>query len=138
MLIKKNMINITTISNALKNTINQSFRAPANLISTIIMLCAVVRRPGLSCIISTNNIIQNMAKHGLPTERLPDGSENKMNILVQDIVCEIFRALKEDANIQIAVPPGALAISATGASAVGPVTVVGTNITGGKGVGLLQ
>jgi ABC-type nitrate/sulfonate/bicarbonate transport system substrate-binding protein len=50
----------------------------------------------------------------------------------------MIRAIKEDANIQMALPPGAITINATGGNAGGPVTVVGTNITSSSGVGLIQ
>ena len=132
------MINIQTITESLKNVFNNSLRNPATLISPIIMLCALTKRPGLSCIMSTANVIQDLAKEGIPTGELPDGSPNLMNKMVNKIICETYRALKEDANIQIGVAPGSITISATGANAGGPVTVVGTNINGSGGVGLLQ
>jgi hypothetical protein len=131
------MIGIKEIGQTFTTTLS-SLRKPANVISAIIMLCAMVRRPGLSCLMSTSNVLQDIAKRGCPTGPLPDGSPNLMNELVTSIVCEIFRAIKEDANIQIAMPPGALTINATGSNAGGPVTCVGTNIMPGSGVGVVQ
>ena len=131
------MIGITQIVQSCKNVFS-GLRTPANIIPTIIMLCAMVRRPGLSCIVSTSNIIQDIAKRGCPTEPLPDGSKNLMNELIASIVCETYRALKEDANIQVGFAPGAFSITATGGNGGGPVTVQGTNITPGAGVGILQ
>ena len=131
------MLGISQISQSFKNLFN-GFRKPATIIPSIIMLCAMARRPGLSCMVSTSNIIQDIAKRGCPTSELPDGSKNLMNEMIAAIVCEIVRAMKEDANIQIAFPPGVFTINATGGNAGGPVTVTGTNITPGSGVGLLQ
>ena len=131
------MISITDITKAFQNTFS-SLRKPANVFSTIILLCAMTKRPGLSCIVSTSNIIQDIAKRGCPTGQLPDGSPNLMNELVSSIVCEIFRAIKEDANIQIALPPNGLTIQANGSNAGGLVTCIGTNITPCGGVGLMQ
>ena len=132
------MIGISQVTGAIKNSLSNSFRSPATVISAIIMLCAMVRRPGLSCALSSSNVIQNMAKHGMPTGPLPDGSPNLMNMMVTDIICETFRAIKEDANIQIALPPGALDIQVAGGNGGGPVECVGTNVKPGSGVGLMQ
>lgn len=133
------MIGISQITNAIKNSLTTSFRTPANVLSSIVMLCAMVKRPGLSCMLSTTNVIQNLAKHGIPTEPLPDGSQNLMNILVSDIICETFRALKEDANIQVALPPGAFTVKIEGFSSAGPFSGTGVPITPSSGgVGCLQ
>lgn len=131
------MIGFTQISQSFKNLFS-GLRSPATVIPSIIMLCAMVRRPGLSCMVSTSNVLQDIAKRGCPTEPLPDGSPNLMNELVASMVCEIFRAIKEDSNIQIAIAPGALTINATGGNAGGPVNVTGTNISAAGGVGCMQ
>lgn len=131
------MIGITQIGQSI-DTLFKSLRTPATVISSIIMLCSMVRRPGLSCMVSTSNVLQDIAKKGCPTEPLPDGSSNLMNELVSSLICEVYRALKEDVNIQIALGPGAFTVSVKGGNAGGPMTSVGTNITPAKGVGLLQ
>lgn len=131
------MTGIMQIGQSFKNVFS-GLRSPANVISAIIMLCAMVRRPGLSCMVSTSNIIQDISKRGCPTGELPDGSKNLMNEVIASVICEVYRALKEDSNIQIAFPPGAFTINATGGNAGGPVNVTGTNITPGSGVGLMQ
>lgn len=131
------MLGISQIGQSFK-TVFSGLRKPANIIPSIIMLCAMVRRPGLSCMVSTSNIIQDVAKRGCPTGDLPDGSKNLMNELIASIVCEIIRAMKEDSNIQIGFSPGAFTINATGGNAGGPINVTGTNITPGRGVGLIQ
>jgi hypothetical protein len=131
------MIGIKEIAQTFEGTLS-SLRKPANIISTIIMLCALVKRPGLSCMMSTSNILQNVAKQGCPTGPLPDGSPNLMNVAIAETVCEIFRALKEDANIQIAIPPGSVTVNVTGGNAGGPFTAVGVNVNGANGVGLMQ
>ena len=131
------MLNVKKISDSIDNIIS-SFRKPANVISAIIMLCAMTKRPGLSCIVSTSNILQDIGKRGIPTDNLPDGSKNLMNEMIASIVYEVFRAIKEDSNIQMAIPPGALTINVNGVSPTGPITAVGTNIAAGSGVGLMQ
>jgi len=132
------MINVQSITQTFKNMIDNSLRKPATVISSVILLCSLVKRPGLSCIVSTSKIIQKNASDGIPTENMPDGSPNLMNVFVNNMVCEIYRALKEDANLQVAINPGSMIINATGGNAGGPVNVTGSNISSGSGVGLIQ
>lgn len=131
------MINASTISRSFE-TLIESLRRPAQTISGIIMLCAMVKRPGLSCIVSTSNILQDIANKGIPTGPLPDGSKNLMNEMIASQVCEMIRAIKEDANIQMALPPGALTVNVNGSNSGGPFTAIGFNTTSGVGVGLIQ
>lgn len=132
------MLGLETITNSIKNLFNSSLRSPAKIIPGIILICSLARRPGLSCLISFGNIIQEMDKNGIPTDNLPDGTPNLMNKMVKSVVCEVFRALKEDANIQVGIAPGSVNIMATGGNAGGPVTVLGSNINVATGNALLQ
>lgn len=132
------MIGIENITNSIRNLFTNTLQKPANIIPAIVMLCSLVRRPGLSSIISLGNICKNLAEEGIPTEPLPDGTPNLMVKFANAVTKEIYRSLKEDANIQIAIGPGALNIVATGANSGGPVTCVGSNVAPGSGVGLLQ
>ena len=65
-----------------------------------------------------------------------DGSENKTLVEVIAIVEEIFRALQEDANIQIAFKPGDFSILSQG-SGEGVVISNGTNINFPTGTGVI-
>lgn len=133
-----NMINVQSITQTFKGVLDNSLRKPANIISSIILLCSIAKRPGLSCMISTSKILQKLASDGIPTGQLPDGSPNLMNLLVNNVVCEIYRAMKEDANIQVTLNPNSLTTNGSGGNAGGPVNVVSTNTNGGSGVGILQ
>jgi hypothetical protein len=132
------MIGIKDITDKIKKMFDATLRNPANTISGIVMICGLARRPGLSCLLSTGNIIQDISKKGIPTDDLPDGSPNLMNKLVMSVVCETFRALKEDANIQVAMAPGSINVTATGGNAGGPVVCNGPNINYATGRALLQ
>lgn len=132
------MIGIENILSSIKDTFSSSLRKPANIISGIILICGLARRPGLSCILSTGNIIQEVSKAGIPTDNLPDGTPNLMNQMINSIVCEVYRALKEDANVQVAIAPGSINVMATGGNAGGPVTCVGPNINFATGKALIQ
>lgn len=108
------MLGIESITSSIRNLFDNKLRTAANIIPGIIMICALAKRPGLSCLISFGNIVQEMEKEGMPTGPLPDGTPNLMNKMVKSVVCEVFRAMKEDANIQVALAPGSVNIVATG------------------------
>lgn len=132
------MLGLETITKSIKDLFNTKLRKPASVIPAIMMICSLAKRPGLSCLISYGNIVQELEKAGIPTEPLPDGTPNLMNTMIKNVVCEVYRAMKEDTNVQIAVAPGAINVLATGGNPSGPVTVTGTNVGFGKGVGLIQ
>lgn len=108
------MIGIQNITDSIKKLFDTTLRKPANIIPGIIMLCSLSKRPGLSALISFSNIIQDLAKQGIPTEPNPDGTPNLMNKMIYSIVKETYRAIKEDANVQVAIAPGSINIVATG------------------------
>lgn len=132
------MVGVKEAIGAIKDLFTSTLRSPATILPAIIMACSLVKRPGLSCMLSTGNILQNMSKRGIPISKLPDGSQNLMNIMVNSVVCEIVRTLKEDINLQVVIEPGALTINGTGANAGGPVNITGTNVNFAKGWGVAQ
>jgi hypothetical protein len=97
------MMDIKNIADSIKKLFDTTLRKPANIIPGIIMLCSLAKRPGLSALISFSNIVQELAKQGIPTEPLPDGTPNIMNKLIYSVVKETYRAIKEDSNVQIIV-----------------------------------
>lgn len=128
---------IADISNSLKGLFNIA-RQPAPEIPGVLMAVGCMQKPGLSTAISIGNIVKRLNKHGIPTDALPDGTENKTVQVALAIVDEVYRAIKEDANIQIAYAPGTITILATGANAAGPVVSQGININFSKGYGVIQ
>ncbi len=132
------MLGLENIISSIKNVFNNKLRNPATIIPPILLICGLMRRPGLSCAISVGNIIQSLDKEGINTDKAPDGSENLVNKLVKSVTCEIVRTLKEDANIQIALAPGSVNVVSTGANAGGPITCVGSNINFVTGRALFQ
>jgi hypothetical protein len=120
---------MATIENICKNiqSFLKSTRSPAPIIPQILMSCSLMKRPGLSCLESSSRIIASQAEFGAPTaDKFPDGTPNMMNKLIKNIVCEVYRAIKEDMNIQVVIPPGSL-----------PLSNGGTNLMGG-GSGIAQ
>lgn len=132
------MLGIETVTNAIKNAFETTMREPAKIIPGIIMLCSLAKRPGLSALVSFANITQELSNNGIPTDPLPDGSPNLMLKFLYATVNEVYRALKEDANIQIVTPPGATKVMVSGGNAGGPFVAYGQNVTLATGQGVLQ
>lgn len=93
---------IKEICNTLQTLLDNYSRKPFQAISGLIMICSLSKRPGLSPILSTANIIKNVAARGINTAPMEDGSPNQLNIVINEITKEVFRAMREDANIQTA------------------------------------
>lgn len=128
---------IKAICDAIKQSFKNSLQ-PANIIPSILLICSLAKRSGLSCMMSTATVITNQSKFGAPSGPLPDGSANMMNGLINIIIDEIYRSLREDANIQVALPVGSITVQTTGGNAAGPVVSVGTNILPASGVAVIQ
>lgn len=120
---------IKEICELIQTTINSYTRKPFTAIPSLITLCSLAQRPGLSVITSASNIIKSQSCFGAPTGDLPDGSPNMMNAFITETVREIFRALHEDGVIQSSLGPGDIVVTSTGGNAGGPVTTVGTLAT---------
>lgn len=128
---------ILSITNAFK-TMFEKTRIAAPKIPPMLMAIGGQGRPGLSTQQSVGRIVRALEKHGIPTGAACDGSENKTVAVVIAIVEEIYRAMHEDVNIQIAMGPGALNIVAYGANSGGPVVSRGINLNFAGGNGIIQ
>ena len=118
------------------NTITKLFekaRAPMQQLSRLLLVCSMVKRPGLSAIHSTANIIKDLSKLGIPTGPMPDGSPNLTVSFVFASTKENQRAIKEDASVQVGIQPGTMAITGFGANAGGPVTIQAFNTSASMG-----
>jgi hypothetical protein len=120
-----------TISNFFDN-----IRPPFPQLSRILLVCSMIRRPGLSTIQSVSNIVKDLNKLGIPTGPMPDGSANLTVAFTFASTKEIYRGIKKDMSIQVGVQPGTMASIGVGANAGGPVTVVSTNTTPSMGFGM--
>ena len=113
-----------TVKNYFKNT-----RQPFPILPGILIACSMCKRPGLSVIQSTANIVADLEKLGIPTGPMPEGCPNMSVGVAFTETKEVYRAVKEDSNIQAAFQPGSLNFVVGGAF-VGEVT--GTNINTGR------
>ena len=121
------MINVKSICDTIKNTIDSGIRKAAPNLSAIVMLCSLAKRPGLSTIVSVMRIVQKFKERGIPTEENEDGTPNLNIQLAYTIVDEIYSALRNDANVQGASAPGSVSILGNGENAGGPVVIRGFN-----------
>lgn len=129
---------IIELCQTIQNTITNYTRKPFMALSGLIMVCSLAKRPGLSTILSTANIIKNIAAEGIKTDQMDDGERNFLNVYTKAVVSEIFRALQDDANVQIALGPGAMMSVGTGGNAGGPVVVTSNNVNYVKGCGQIN
>lgn len=130
-------MNILSITNTI-NALFKKTRTAAPKIPPMLMAIGGVNRPGLSTQESVGRIVRALKKHGIPTGAAKDGSENKTVAVVIAIVEEIYRALHEDVNIQIALQPSALNIITYGTNEGGPMLSKGSNINFAEGTAIIQ
>lgn len=119
-----------TITNFFNNV-----RPPFPQLSRLLLVCSMIRRPGLSVIQSTANIVKDLNKLGIPTGPMPDGSANLTVGAFFASTKEIYRGFKQDASIQVGVQPGSIMFTGTGANRGGPIVIKGTNMSEGIGFG---
>jgi len=120
------------------NLINAMFNKiipPFPQISRLMLVCSMIRRPGLSVIKSVANITKDLNKLGIPTGPMPDGSDNLTIAFAYANTKEVYRALKKDASVQVGIQPGSMMLTAFGANAGGPITVQGINMSAGQAFG---
>ena len=131
------MFTIDKVAKFIENTINK-ITSPAEVLPDELLLCTVIRRPGLSAYKIASEVITNNKAIGIQTGPNQDGSPNKINEYTYNIVKCIVDGIKNDAVVQAVLPAHSLMIEATGGNAGGPVTVVGTNIKTSKTKGLIR
>ena len=114
---------VQSIKNVFKNT-----RSPFPTLPGLLIVCSMGKRPGLSAIQSTANVVTDLSKLGIPTGVMPDGSANLTVGFAYANIKEIFRAIAKDLNIQGALLPGSLDVIVGGAGGA-----VGKNVNTGRG-----
>ena len=130
-------MNVKQICNTLSNYFNK-IRAPFPQINRTLLVCSMIRRPGLSVIQSVANITKDLNKLGIPTGPMPDGSTNLTVAFTFASTKETYRAIKKDMSIQVGIQPGSAMIVGSGSNAGGPVIINGTIVNTTFGVGLAE
>lgn len=120
-----------TITNYFNNTVSPFPQLPRTL-----LICSMIKRPGLSVIRSVTNITKDLNKLGIPTGPMPDGSMNLTVGFTFASTKEHQRSIKKDMTIQTSITPGSATVIATGESTGGPVAVAGTIVNAPTGFGI--
>jgi hypothetical protein len=128
---------INSIITGFDKMLNLSSVGAPPQVPTLLILSGVPRRSGLSPTKISSRIIARKGEAGLPIGTLPSGSANPEEIMWGIVVEEIVKALQQEAVISVAIPAG-ITLTAAGASAAGPVTVMGSTIMYSKGYGVIQ
>ena len=118
---------IKQICQSITNFLYNNIRTPFPQLPRILMVCSMIKRPGLSVLTSVANVVKELNKLGIPTGAMPDGSANLTVGFTFAILNEVYRAIRNDMSIQIGIQPGTLDIMAG--------NIPGTNVTTGMGVG---
>ncbi len=130
-------MSIEQICNTIKNFFS-NIRPPFPQLSRLLLVCSMMKRPGLSTVQSTANYTKMLNELGIPTGPMPDGSPNLTVAIGYSNFHEIYRAMTKDASVQVGFQNGSMAVTAFGANGGGPVTVQGMNISPGIGVGAIN
>lgn len=131
------MTNILSICNSVSGLI-ESVRPPASPIPAPILALGAVLRPGVSPMIVASQIIARQTEAGAPIGAMADGSKNISEAMERIRVEEIMKALKFDAQVEVAIPPGGIMFLGQGSNGGGPMVVNGMNINFVKAFGIIQ
>ena len=123
---------IQQICQTIKNYFN-NVRSPFPQLPRLLLVCSMIRRPGLSVIQSVANITKDLNKLGIPTGSMPDGSANLTVGFTFANTNEIYRAIKKDASVQVGIQPGSMMLTGFGRNAGGPVVIQGFNTSPSMG-----
>ena len=96
---------IQQICNTIKNYFKNSTE-PFPILPSILIACSMGKRPGLSTVRSTANIVNELSKLGIPTGVMPDGSPNLTVAFSYASTDEYVRMIREDMSSQGAGIPG--------------------------------
>lgn len=130
-------MSIENICNTISNFF-QNVRPPFPQLSRLLLVCSMIRRPGLSTIQSVSNIVKDLNKLGIPTGPMPDGSANLTVAFTFASTKEVYRGIKKDMSIQVGCQPGTMMVTAFGGNAGGPIVVNGMNMSTGMLYGNAQ
>ncbi len=130
-------MSILTIASSLQKMI-QSVRLPIMVIPAIMILCSVIKRPGLSAMMTAAEAIKGQTEFGAPTGDLPDGQPNMMNAMMYKLTQCIYKDITRNGFVQIAIPMGGIQVTVEGANGGGPVICKGTNTNNAVGYGLIR
>lgn len=115
----------------------ENVRIPATLLPSPLLYTGSLCKPGISPMLVASKIISRQSEAGAPYGPMADGSANVAEAMEVIRVEEIIKAIHDDGQIQISIPPGGIMVMGAGANAGGPVSITGTNTNFVSGIGTL-
>lgn len=131
-------MNISNIVQRLSTFLQTKMNMILAPISTTMLICSTIKRPGISPMLITSRAINRFGEAGLPIGNNIDGSPNIMNQAWFIVVDELTKALKLDGKVEIGIPIGGITTTGFGANAGGMVSIVSTNTTPVAGSGIIR
>ena len=129
-------MDISSIVQNITSFIQNKLSIPLIPIPPIMLICSKLKRPGLSPMLIASRVISRQSDFGATVGVNIDGSPNMMNQLIYVMTDEIVNAIKMESKVEMAIAPGAIMTTGTGANSGGPVVVTSTNVQpiGGSGI----
>lgn len=125
---------IQTLSSFIQNKLN----IPLIPIPAVMLVCSTIKRPGLSPMLITSRVINDIGEKGAHIGVNIDGSENLMNQMCFSMVNQIVNALKLEGKVEIAIPTGGITSSGVGSNSGGMVYVQSFNTGPVSGSGIIR
>lgn len=129
---------MNNIIQRLSSFIQNKLSIPLIPISATMLICSTIKRPGLSPMLITSKIIDEMGDKGAPISVNIDGSPNLMNQMYFVMVDQIINAIKLDGKVEIGIAPGAIVSSGFGINAGGMMPVTTSNVAPVSGSGIVR
>ena len=129
-------MNISSIVQNISSFIQNKLSIPLIPIPPVMLICSTLKRPGLSPMLISSRIISRQSEFGATVGVNIDGSPNMMNQLIYVMTDEIVNAIKSEGKVEMAIAPGGITTTGTGANSGGPVVITSTNVQpiGGSGI----
>ena len=131
-------MNVSNIVENISSFMKKWVSVPLIPIPPIMLVCASVKRPGMSPMLISARIISRQGEFDGRVGVNIDGSPNKMNQLIRIMVEEIVKAIKMEGKVTIGVPPGGITTIGTGENGGGPMVVTSNNVTAASFTGVLE
>lgn len=114
---------IKNISDAIGSVFQKVRQIPVKPIPSILLLCEIMNRPGLSALAITGATVSRLQTNYFPTGKAPCGLDNMNNEMVKTIAEEFVKHFKFSAKIENTGQPMDISFIGTGGNAGGPIVM---------------
>ena len=113
-------------------------RPALGMLPSLLLICEVRTRPGLSAIVLTSSIIKELPKAQIETGVNNCGTPNKINQFIRIVCEELAKEIKDNARVTCVIEPGTINSIGNGENAGGPVVVTSINTTPSSTKGIIE